>query len=111
MGRLFNSQEAHLAKMPVTMGINGFGRIGRLVFRAAMANPDVELKGVNDPFMELSYMLYQLKYDSVHKRFDGTVATKTDGGAEFLVVNGKEIAAFQEKQPAPLPCGKCAGDY
>merc|ERR1719343_1747114 len=93
------------------MGINGFGRIGRLVFRAAMANPDVEVKGVNDPFMELEYMLYQLKYDSVHKRFDGTVATKTDGGNEFLVVNGKEIAVFHEKDPGSIPWGEVGADY
>jgi glyceraldehyde 3-phosphate dehydrogenase len=93
------------------MGINGFGRIGRLVFRAAMANPDVELKGVNDPFMELSYMLYQLKYDSVHKRFDGTVAIKQDGGKEFLVVNGKDIAVFHEKDPASIPWGACGADF
>ena len=49
-----------------TMGINGFGRIGRLVFRAAMGNPSISLKAVNDPFMDLKYMVYQLKYDSVH---------------------------------------------
>merc|ERR1712176_157322 len=56
-------------------------------------------------------MLYQLKYDSVHKRFDGTVSTKTDGGNEFLVVNGKEIAVFHEKDPAAIPWGKCGAEY
>jgi len=65
--------------MSTCMGINGFGRIGRLVFRAAMANPNVTVKAVNDPFMDLKYMVYQLKYDSVHKRFGGTIATKVDG--------------------------------
>merc|ERR1712190_503171 len=58
-----------------------------------------------------SYMLYQLKYDSVHKRFDGTVATKTDGGKEYLVVNGKDIAVFHEKDPASIPWGKSGADF
>ncbi len=66
-----------------TLGINGFGRIGRLVFRAASANPDVTVKAINDPFMDLDYMVYMLKYDSVHKRFEGTIAAKRDDGKEF----------------------------
>jgi len=97
--------------MPTTMGINGFGRIGRLVFRAAVANPEVEVKAVNDPFMDLHYMLYQLKYDSVHKRFAGTVATKEEGGNEFLIINGKEIRVFHEKDPAAIGWGAVGADY
>jgi len=93
------------------MGINGFGRIGRLVFRAASANGDVDVKGVNDPFMDLKYMLYQLKYDSVHKQFPGTIATKEVDGKEFLVVNGKDIAVFHEKDPAQIPWGACGASY
>jgi len=93
------------------MGINGFGRIGRLVFRAAMANPDIEVKAVNDPFMDLKYMLYQLKYDSVHGRFPGTIATKTDGGKEFLVIDGAEIQIFHEKDPASIPWGASGAAY
>lgn len=93
------------------MGINGFGRIGRLVFRAAVANPDVVVKAVNDPFMDLDYMVYMLKYDSVHKRFDGTVACKKDGAKEFLVVNGAEIQIFHEKDPASIPWGASNADY
>merc|ERR1712087_312474 len=87
------------------------GRIGRLVFRAAIANPEVEVKAVNDPFMDLKYMVYQLKYDSVHKRFEGTIATKTDGGKEFLVVNGQDICIFHEKDPATIPWGACGANY
>merc|ERR1712038_425810 len=97
--------------MPVTMGINGFGRIGRLVFRAAIANPEVQMGAINDPFMDLSYMVYQLKYDSVHKRYPGTIATKVDGDKKFLVVDGKEIQIFAEKDPAAIPCGACGADY
>jgi glyceraldehyde 3-phosphate dehydrogenase len=92
--------------MPVTLGINGFGRIGRLVFRAACANPEVSVVAVNDPFMDLTYMVYQLRYDSVHKRFQGTVSTKTDGDKEFLVVNGKDIRVFHEKDPAAIKWGE-----
>jgi len=93
------------------MGINGFGRIGRLVFRAASANPDVSVKAVNDPFMDLKYMLYQLKYDSVHKGFPGTISTKEEGGKEFLVVNGNDIAVFHEKDPAAIPWGASGVNY
>jgi glyceraldehyde 3-phosphate dehydrogenase len=94
-----------------TMGINGFGRIGRLVFRAAMGNPAISLKAVNDPFMDLKYMVYQLKYDSVHGRFAGTVEAKEADGKEFLVVNGTEIQIFHEKDPAAIPWGSAGADY
>jgi glyceraldehyde 3-phosphate dehydrogenase len=97
--------------MPIGLGINGFGRIGRLVFRAATANSDVTVKAVNDPFMDLDYMVYQLKFDSVHKRFPGTIATKKDGDKEFLVVNGAEIAVFHEKDPASIPWGASGASY
>merc|ERR1712176_1460606 len=73
------------------------------VFRAAAANPDVEIKAVNDPFMDLKYMVYQLKYDSVHKTFPGTIAAKEEGGKEFLVVH--------EKDPAAIGWGSVGADY
>nr|AAD01872.1 glyceraldehyde-3-phosphate dehydrogenase [Lingulodinium polyedra] len=97
--------------MPPTMGINGFGRIGRLVFRAALANPDIEVKAVNDPFMDVKYMVYQLKYDSVHKRFPGTISTKEVDGKEFLVVDGKDVQVFHEKDPASIPWGAAGANY
>jgi glyceraldehyde 3-phosphate dehydrogenase len=97
--------------MPVGMGINGFGRIGRLVFRAGSGNPDVAVKAVNDPFMDLKYMVYQLKYDSVHGRFPGTVAAKEADGKEFLTVNGLDIQVFHEKDPAAIPWGAAGADY
>merc|ERR1711972_577739 len=81
------------------------------VFRAAAANPDVEVKAVNDPFMDLKYMAYQLKYDSVHKAFPGTIATKEEGGKEFLVVNGKDIQIFHEKDPAAIGWGSVGAEY
>jgi glyceraldehyde 3-phosphate dehydrogenase len=97
--------------MAVAIGINGFGRIGRLVFRAAAANGDVKISAVNDPFMPLDYMLYQLSYDSVHGAFKGTVSTKTEGGKEFLVVNGRDIEVFHEKDPGSIGWGATKTDY
>jgi glyceraldehyde 3-phosphate dehydrogenase len=97
--------------MPAVLGINGFGRIGRLVFRAAMANPDAKVVAINEPFMDLSYMVYQLKYDSVHKRYPGTVASKSDGGKDILIVNGEEIQVFREKDPASIPWGAAGATY
>ncbi len=71
--------------MAIKVGINGFGRIGRLVFRAACAKPELDVVGINDPFIDAEYMAYMLKYDTVHGRFDGEVSAK-DGK---LIVNGK----------------------
>jgi len=93
--------------MPAKMGINGFGRIGRLVFRAAMANPDVEVVAVNDPFMDIEYMVYMLKYDSVHGKYPGTV----EKGDNALVVDGKNVSIFTDKDPASIPWGKAGADY
>ncbi|QKJ30372.1 type I glyceraldehyde-3-phosphate dehydrogenase [Mucilaginibacter mali] len=79
------------------IGINGFGRIGRLAFRAAMERPDVEVVGIND-LVEPDYMAYMLRYDSTHGQFKGTIAV--EGG--HLVVNGKTIRVTAEKDPANL---------
>lgn len=93
--------------MVCRMGINGFGRIGRLVLRAAMANPEVEVVAVNDPFMDVQYMAYMLKYDSVHGRYPGEVVVK-DGN---LVVGGKTVHVFSEKEPSAIPWSKVGADY
>ncbi|QQE12117.1 type I glyceraldehyde-3-phosphate dehydrogenase [Planctomycetota bacterium] len=92
--------------MALKVGINGFGRIGRLVFRAAINNPNIEFVGINDLFPAES-LAYLLKYDTVHGRFDGTVEAK-DGA---LVVNGKTIPVCAERDPAALPWGKVGADY
>merc|ERR1712066_551294 len=84
---------------------------GRLVTRAALANPEVSVKAINDPFMDLEYMVYQLKYDSVHKSFPGTIATEKNGNEEFLVVNGNEISVFHEKDPAAIGWGATGAEY
>merc|ERR1712227_435120 len=72
---------------------------------------EIAVKGINDPFMDLDYMVYQLKYDSVHKRYPGTIATKKDGDKEFLVVNGVEVQIFHEKDPASIPWGAAGAEY
>jgi len=93
------------------MGINGFGRIGRLVFRAAHEKEGIEVVAVNDPFMDLEYMVYQLKYDSTHKAFSGTVESKKDGEKEHLVVNGRAIRVYHAKDPAEIGWGESGADY
>ncbi|MCL2386039.1 MAG: type I glyceraldehyde-3-phosphate dehydrogenase [Defluviitaleaceae bacterium] len=82
----------------VKVGINGFGRIGRLAFRYATSLDDVEVVAINDPFVDLEYMVYMLKYDSTHGPFPGEV--KAEGGK--LVVNGKKISLYAEKNPADI---------
>jgi len=111
MGHKGISDFTSVAEMPVSLGINGFGRIGRLVFRAASANSESSIKAINEPFMDLTYMVYQLKYDSVHKRFPGTIATKQEGGKDFLIVNGETIAVFHEKDPTAIPWGEAGVQY
>ena len=92
--------------MAIKIGINGFGRIGRMVFRACVQNfSDIEVVGIND-LLEPDYLAYMLKYDSVHGRFKGDVAVK-DGN---LVVNGKTIRLTQERDPANLKWGKVGAD-
>jgi len=82
----------------VQIGINGFGRIGRLVLRAALLK-GVQVAAINDPFIDVPYMVYMIKYDSTHGRFHGEV--KEEGG--LLVVNGQKIQVYQERDPANIP--------
>jgi glyceraldehyde 3-phosphate dehydrogenase len=91
----------------VKVGINGFGRIGRLVFRAAMKNDNIEVVGINDPFIDLEYMAYMLKYDSTHGRYDGEVAIE-DGK---LVVDGLAVTAFAEMNPENIDWAACGAEY
>ena len=91
----------------VKVGINGFGRIGRLAFRVTTKRDDVEVVAINDPFIDADYMAYMLKYDSVHGKFDGTVDVK-DGK---LVVNGKEIAVNACMNPEEIPWGAEGAEY
>jgi len=89
------------------IGINGFGRIGRLVFRIALKDPKAKIVGINDPFIDPEYMAYMLKYDSVHGRFKGTVKT-TDNQ---LVVDGQAIDVYHAKRPEEIPWAACGAEY
>jgi len=90
----------------IKIGINGFGRIGRLVFRAAVDRKDVEIVGIND-LIDVDYMAYMLKYDSTHGRFNGTVSVENGS----LVVNGKKIRVTAERNPADLKWGEVGAEY
>ena len=92
--------------MAVKVGINGFGRIGRLVFRAAVNNPNIEIVGIND-LITPDYMAYMLKYDTIHGRFEGTV----DYTENSLIVNGKSIRVTAEKDPANLRWNEVGAEY
>jgi glyceraldehyde 3-phosphate dehydrogenase len=84
---------------PIKVGINGFGRIGRIVFRNAVEHDDIDIVAVNDPFIEPHYAAYMLKYDSTHGIFKGDVKATDDG----LEVNGKNIKFYSERDPANIP--------
>jgi len=91
----------------VQVGINGFGRIGRLVLRAALNYKNVKVVAVNDPFMDVDYMVYMFKYDSTHGQFKGDVHHK-DGK---LIINGHEIAVYAKRAPDEIPWGTHGADY
>ena len=93
--------------MSVKVGINGFGRIGSLAFRAAVENDNVEVVGINDPFIALDYMGYMLKFDTVHGRFKGTIDVQGDK----LVVNGKSISVYSCMNAADIPWTECGAEY
>ncbi len=94
--------------MAINIGINGFGRIGRMVLRAAIKSPDkFKIMGINDPFVNTDYMAYMLKYDTVHGKFDGDV--KSENG--MLYVNGTPINVFAEKDPQNIPWKTVNAEY
>ena len=88
--------------MSVKIGINGFGRIGKLSFQAALGKEEVEVVAVNDPFVTADYMAYMTKFDTSHGRFPGRVEEKNGN----LVVNGREIKVFNEMEPKNIPWGE-----
>lgn len=93
----------------VLVGVNGFGRIGRLTFRAALDNKDVRVVGINDPFIDLDYMVYMIKYDSVHGGFEGTV--EIDEANHGLIVNGEKIKVFGEMQAGDIDWKSVGAEY
>ncbi|WP_283674065.1 type I glyceraldehyde-3-phosphate dehydrogenase [Butyricicoccus sp. Marseille-Q5471] len=93
--------------MGIKVGINGFGRIGRMVFRAGLKNSNIEFVAVNDPFMTPDYMAYMLKYDTMHGRYDGTIEFDDSS----ITVDGKKIKFFDKMNPAEIPWGEVGADY
>lgn len=93
--------------MSIKVGINGFGRIGRLVLRAAAKNPNITVVAVNDPFIGVDYMSYMFKYDTVHGRYPGTVETVN---GKFMV-DGKEIKVFKEMDPSNIKWDSSGAEY
>jgi len=96
------------SKAPVRIGINGFGRIGRLVFRAALSKPnEVQVVAFNDPFLDPKYAAYQFQYDSVHGKFPGKVSYDNDN----LIIDGHKVRCFRYKNPSEIPWGEVGADY
>ncbi len=93
--------------MSVKVGINGFGRIGKLAFQAALKKEEVEVVAINDPFLAADYMAYMTKYDTVHGKFEGTV---TENGGN-LEVNGREVKVYNEMDPKNVPWGELGVEY
>ena len=93
--------------MAVKIGINGFGRIGRLVLRVCAENPEMEVVGINDPFIHADYMAYMTKFDTVHGMFKGEVSAHDDK----LVVNGHEIQVYQQMNACDVPWRECGAEY
>jgi len=93
--------------MPINIGINGFGRIGRLVMRASLKHPDVKVVAINEPFMDLNYMVYLFKYDSTHGRFQGDV----HGENGKLVIDGHHITVSDKKDPSQIPWKENKAEY
>ena len=92
--------------MSIKVGINGFGRIGRMVMRCCMDHPNIEIVGIND-LCPADYLAYMLKFDTMHGKFKGTVSAEGSN----IVVNGKSIPVFAERDPANLPWAKVGAEY
>ena len=93
--------------MTIKIGINGFGRIGRLVARVASKDDDVEIVAINDPFIDLEYMVYMFKYDSTHGQWDGSVSMKDS----HLEINGNAINVYNKMKPSEIPWGEHKVDF
>ena len=93
--------------MAIKVGINGFGRIGRMVFRAGLSNPNIQFVAVNDPFMTPDYMAYMLKYDTMHGRYEGTI----EYDETSITVDGKKVLFYNKMDPKDIPWGEAGADY
>ena len=96
-----------MAKNEIKIGINGFGRIGRLIIRAGLAFPNVKIVAINDPFLDIEYAKHLLEHDTVHGHFKGTVSVK----GNTLIINGNEVAFYNSLNPEEIPWGKTGAEY
>eukprot|EP01025_Chloroclados_australasicus_P016925 TRINITY_DN18634_c1_g1_i8.p1 TRINITY_DN18634_c1_g1~~TRINITY_DN18634_c1_g1_i8.p1 ORF type:complete len:253 (-),score=28.07 TRINITY_DN18634_c1_g1_i8:57-815(-) len=99
--------EAPKENGPLKIGINGFGRIGRLVMRVALMRDDMEVVSINDPFLDPSYMAYMLEYDSVHGRLSADITHDE----KCVYIKGKKVSCHKERDPANIPWGSEGVDY
>lgn len=104
---IVNSNNAPVNAGPIHVGINGFGRIGRLVYRASLSNPLIHVTAINDPFIPPEYMSYMLRYDTVHGRFNGEVTHDP----QHLIVDGIRSRVFTEKDPSKIAWSEAQADY
>jgi glyceraldehyde 3-phosphate dehydrogenase len=104
-GPISKQEKRVMAK--IRIGINGFGRIGRLVLRAGIDDPDFEFTGINDPFMTPDYCAYMLRYDTVHGQYRGDIRHSEDS----VIVNGHKVRFFAEKDPSAIPWASCGAEY
>ena len=105
---IVNCQDGTPSLKPVNIGINGFGRIGRLVMRAAQNDPMVNIVAVNDPFIPVNYMEYMMQFDSTHGKYPGTVGVQDE---KTIMLDGKPITVFGEMDPANIAWGDAGADY
>ena len=105
---IVNCQGSTKSLKPVNIGINGFGRIGRLVMRAAQNDPMVNIVAINDPFIPLDYMEYMMQYDTTHGEYPGTVNVHDDS---HIALDGKPIKVFGEMDPSKIAWGDAGADY
>ena len=105
---IVNCQTSEKSIKPINIGINGFGRIGRLVMRAARDDPMVNIVAVNDPFIPVNYMEYMMEFDTTHGRFAGVVNMVDE---KTLSIDGKPLAVFNEMDPANIKWGDAGVDY
>ena len=105
--QIINADGAPVNAGPIRVGINGFGRIGRLVLRAAQSNPLIHVTAVNDPFIPADYMQYMYKYDTVHGKWAGTVGHDDKN----LIIDGRPIRIYGEKDPSKIAWAETGAEF
>ena len=96
----------------IKIGINGFGRIGGLLLRTSIENDtNIQVVGINDPFIDINYACYMIKYDSIHGKFNADLKVEGEGENAYLVVNGNKIRWFNKLNPEEIDWAGCGAEY